>query len=144
NRDGADDNRSWNCGVEGPADRDDVNKLRERQQRNFMTTLLLSIGVPMICGGDEIGRTQRGNNNAYCQDNEISWFDWKNVDAGFQAYVARLVRFRKEHPVFQRRRWFAGRSPRGSDFSDIGWFKPDGNQMTIDDWQSGYARALGV
>jgi glycogen operon protein len=144
NRDGADDNRSWNCGVEGPTDREDVNRLRARQQRNFMTTLLLSIGVPMICGGDEIGHTQHGNNNAYCQDNEISWFDWENVDAELFAFVARIIRFRKEHPNFRRRRWFAGRPMHGSEAGDVGWFKPDGNVMTDQDWQTGYARSLGV
>ncbi|HKO00518.1 MAG TPA: glycogen debranching enzyme, partial [Thermoanaerobaculia bacterium] len=144
NNDGANDNRSWNCGVEGASDRDDVNTLRSRQQRNFLTTLLLSIGVPMICGGDEIGRTQRGNNNAYCQDNNVSWFDWDEFDGALFAFVTRVVALRKDHPVFQRRRFFAGRPLHGDEVGDIGWFKPDGNQMTNDDWQNGYAKSLGV
>jgi glycogen operon protein len=144
NNDGANDNRSWNYGVEGPTDDPNVNALRSRQQRNFLTTLLLSIGVPMICGGDEIGRTQRGNNNAYCQDNEISWFDWENIDDELYAFVSRMVQFRHNHPVFQRRRWFVGRPLRGADASDIGWFKLDGQVMTEDDWKSGFARTLGL
>ncbi|HEV8432629.1 MAG TPA: glycogen debranching protein GlgX [Thermoanaerobaculia bacterium] len=144
NNDGANDNRSWNCGTEGPTDDVNVNQLRSRQQRNFLTTLLLSIGVPMICGGDEIGRTQLGNNNAYCQDNEVSWFDWEHVDETLYAFTARLVQFRKTHRNFQRRRWFAGRALHGENVSDIGWFKPDGTQMTDSDWQNGFARSLGV
>jgi isoamylase len=147
--DGANDNRSWNGGAEGPtpegsSDAEGINALRARQQRNFLTTLVLSVGVPMICGGDEIGRTQQGNNNAYCQDNEISWFDWEHVDDGLFAFVTRVIEFRREHAVFQRRRWFYGRPLRGADVSDIGWFKPDGEQMTDDDWQSDFARSIGV
>ncbi len=144
NNDGANDNRSWNCGVEGPTDDANINALRSRQQRNFLATLLLSIGVPMIGGGDEIGRTQKGNNNAYCQDNEISWFDWEHADDELYAFTSRLVEFRREHPVFQRRRWFMGRSLRGAEVSDIGWFKPDGQTMTEEDWNTGFARSLGV
>jgi isoamylase len=144
NQDGANDNRSWNCGAEGPTDDVNIHQLRSRQQRNFLTTLLLSIGVPMICGGDEIGRTQFGNNNAYCQDNEVSWFDWENVDETLYAFTTRLVQFRKTHPNFQRRRWFAERPLHGENVSDIGWFKPDGTQMTDADWQNGFARSLGV
>jgi isoamylase len=144
NQDGANDNRAWNCGVEGPAADPVVNALRGRQQRSFLATLLLSIGVPMICGGDEIGRTQQGNNNAYCQDNEISWYDWQHVDDVLLAFVSRVVHFRHEHPAFQRRRWFAGRSLRGADVSDIGWFKADGEPMTEEDWNTGFARTLGV
>jgi len=144
NRDGTDDNNSWNCGVEGPTDDEKVLQLRARQQRNFLTTLLLSQGVPMLFGGDEFGRTQGGNNNAYCQDNEISWFDWENMDEGLHAFVARLIQFRKDHPVFQRRRWFHGRPVRGTGVTDIGWFKPDGELMTDADWQAGYTRTLGV
>src|SRR5204863_2110908 len=120
NRDGANDNRSWNCGVEGPTDSSEVNALRARQKRNFLATLMLSQGVPMICGGDEIGRTQNGNNNAYCQDNPISWFDWDHADEELLAFTARLIRFREEHAVFQRRRWFVGRPLRGADVGDIG------------------------
>jgi len=144
NHDGTDDNRSWNCGVEGPTDDPEVNKLRARQQRNLLTTLLLSQGVPMILGGDELGRTQRGNNNAYCQDNDLSWFDWEQTDEGLCAFVRRLIRFRREHENFQRRRWFIGRPLRGADVSDIGWFRPDGEPMTDEDWQSGFARTVGV
>ncbi len=142
--DGADDNRAWNCGAEGPTDDEAINELRSRQQRNFLTTLILSVGVPMICGGDELGRTQHGNNNAYCQDNEISWLDWENVDDGLFAFVSRVIAFRREHPVFQRRRWFYGRPLRGVDVSDIGWFKPDGGVMTDDDWQNAFTRSIGV
>ncbi|MEA2164929.1 MAG: isoamylase [Thermoanaerobaculia bacterium] len=142
--DGADDNRAWNCGAEGPTDDEAINTLRARQQRNFLTTLVLSVGVPMIRGGDELGQTQGGNNNAYCQDNEVSWIDWEHVDDGLFAFVARLIAFRREHPVFQRRRWFYGRPLRGADVSDIGWFKPDGGEMSDDDWQSAFARSVGV
>ncbi|HEX8617289.1 MAG TPA: glycogen debranching protein GlgX [Thermoanaerobaculia bacterium] len=144
NQDGADDNRSWNCGVEGPTDEQPVLDLRARQQRNFLTTLLLSQGVPMLVGGDEFGRTQHGNNNGYCQDNELSWFDWEHMDDGLRAFVSRVIQFRKDHPVFQRRRWFHGRQVRGTGVSDIGWFKPDGELMTDADWQAGYARTVGV
>jgi isoamylase len=144
NRDGANDNRSWNCGVEGQTDRDDVNRLRARQQRNFATTLILSIGVPMICGGDEIGRTQNGNNNAYCQDNEVSWFDWKHANAPLFAFFTRVMQLRKAHPVFHRRRWFSGRPLHGENVSDIGWFKLDGNPMTDADWQTAYVKSIGV
>jgi isoamylase len=144
NRDGAEDNRAWNCGHEGETDDPNVNALRARQQRNFLTTLLLSQGVPMLVGGDEFGRTQHGNNNAYCQDNEISWFDWEHMDDGLRAFVARLIQFRHEHPVFRRRRWFHGRHVRGTGVSDIGWFTPHGAEMTDEDWQQGFARTVGV
>jgi len=144
NRDGADDNRSWNCGAEGPADDPQVQALRARQQRNFLTTLFLSQGVPMLLGGDEIGRTQRGNNNAYCQDNEISWIDWEHLDDGLLVFAARVIQFRKAHPNFRRRRWFLGRPLRGTNVSDIGWFKPDGEEMTDQDWMSTFARTVGV
>jgi glycogen operon protein len=144
NNDGADDNRSWNGGAEGPTDDEGIEQLRSRQQRNFLTTLFLSQGVPMMLGGDEFGRTQHGNNNGYAQDNELSWFDWENMDDGLRAFVARVIRFRKAHPNFQRRRWFHGRNVRGSGVSDIGWFKPDGQPMTDADWQEGRARTIGV
>jgi len=136
NQDGADDNRSWDCNGD--------EALRARQQRNFLTTLLLSQGVPMLSGGDEIGRTQRGNNNAYAQDNEISWYDWEHVDDVLFAFVSRVIAFRHEHAVFQRRRWFAGRALHGADVSDIGWFKPDGEPMTDEDWNNTFARSIGV
>ena len=144
NADGANDNNSWNCGAEGPTDDANINALRSRQQRNFLTTLFTSQGVPMLLGGDELGRTQNGNNNAYCQDNELSWFDWENADAHLMAFTSRIIHFRREHPVFTRRRWFMGRPLRGADVSDIGWFKPDGEMMSEEDWQSGFARSLGV
>jgi glycogen operon protein len=144
NADGTNDNRSWNSGAEGPTDDAVVNALRARQMRNFITTLFVSQGVPMLLGGDEIGRTQQGNNNAYCQDNDISWFDWENADSALLAFVVRVIRLRKEHPVFTRRRWFVGRPLRGADVSDIGWFRPDGSPMSDHDWQSGFARTIGV
>jgi glycogen operon protein len=144
NADGANDNRSWNSGAEGPSDDPNINALRARQQRNLLTTLLLSVGVPMVCGGDEIGRTQYGNNNAYCQDNEISWFDWERMDEQLCAFVMRIIHFRREHAVFQRRRWFLGRPLRGADVGDIGWFKTNGEQMAEEDWKTGFARSLGV
>jgi glycogen operon protein len=144
NRDGESHNRSWNCGVEGPTDDPAVNRLRARQQRNFLTTLILSQGIPMLLGGDEIGRTQQGNNNAYCQDNEISWYDWENVDEQLLEFVRSLIRLRSSHPVFRRRRWFQGRPLHGSEVSDIGWFKPDGQEMSDEDWSSGFAKSLGV
>jgi glycogen operon protein len=144
NRDGDSHNRSWNCGAEGDTDNPDVLALRNRQQRNFLTTLFLSQGVPMLCGGDEIGRTQRGNNNAYCQDNEISWFDWEHADQALLGFTRDLIRLRREHPVFCRRRWFQGRPIRGTKVADIGWFTPDGTEMSDENWQAGYAKSLAV
>jgi glycogen operon protein len=144
NRDGESHNRSWNCGAEGPSDTPEVVALRARQQRNFLATLMLSQGVPMLLGGDEIGRTQRGNNNAYCQDNEISWYDWLQVDDGLLQFTRRLIRLRRRHPVFSRRRWFQGRSIHGSDVSDIGWFTAGGTEMSADDWKAGFAKSLAV
>ncbi|HEY8021232.1 MAG TPA: glycogen debranching protein GlgX, partial [Thermoanaerobaculia bacterium] len=142
-RDGESTNRSWNCGVEGPTDDPEVAALRRRQQRNFLATLFLSQGIPMLLGGDEMGRTQRGNNNAYCQDNEISWFDWEAVDRPLLAFTTELIRLRREHPVFHRRGWFLGRAIQGEG-RDIGWFRPDGGEMGAEDWQSGVAKSLGV
>jgi isoamylase len=146
NRDGTDDNSSWNCGVEGPTDDPNINELRERQKRNFLATLLLSQGVPMICGGDEIGRTQRGNNNAYCQDNELSWYDWKLDRPARElfAFVQQLLALRREHAVLRRRRFFQGRRIWGSEVKDLAWFRPDGKEMTDDDWNKGYVRCLGL
>jgi isoamylase len=135
-RDGTDDNRSWNCGVEGPTDDPDVIALRQRQKRNFLTTLLLSQGVPMLLAGDEMGRTQRGNNNAYCQDNEISWVDWDHPDELLTGFVSDLISIRAEHPVFRRRRF--------SDREAIVWFTPAGEQMTGEDWDAGFAKSLAV
>ncbi|MDP2381453.1 MAG: glycogen debranching protein GlgX [Nitrospirota bacterium] len=144
NRDGTDDNASWNCGIEGPTQDVAINQLRGRQQRNFLTLLFLSQGVPMLCGGDEIGRTQRGNNNAYCQDSNISWFDW-NLDherRQLLEFTRSLIAFRNKHPVLRRRRFFQGRHIRGSEVKDLSWLKPDGKEMTDDDWNAGYAKSL--
>jgi glycogen operon protein len=143
NRDGTDDNRSWNCGAEGETDDPEVNALRARQQRNFLATLLLSQGAPMLVGGDEIGRTQDGNNNAWCQDNEISWFDWDRADAELLAFTRRLIALRRENPVFRRARFLTGESPLGSGLPDVWWFRPDGRRMTRRDWEGGL-HALGV
>jgi isoamylase len=144
NHDGESHNRSWNCGVEGPTDDPEVLALRARQARNFLVTLLLSQGVPMLLGGDEIGRTQGGNNNAYCQDNDISWFDWERADNTLLEFTIRLIAFRTAHPVFRRRRWFQGRPIRGTRLDDIGWFTPDGVEMSDEAWQVGFARSLGI
>ncbi|HEV2891031.1 MAG TPA: glycogen debranching protein GlgX [Frankiaceae bacterium] len=146
NNDGESHNRSWNCGVEGPTDDLAVVELRERQKRNLLTTLFLSQGIPMLLGGDEMGRSQGGNNNAYCQDNEISWYDWDDArenDVLLQ-FTRGLAKLRKEHPVFRRRRFFQGRPLRGSDVVDIGWFRPDGQVMDDDDWESGFAKSVTV
>jgi glycogen operon protein len=146
NRDGDNNNNSWNCGLEGPTDDPEVNRLRRRQRRNFITTLLLSQGVPMINAGDEFGRTQLGNNNTYCQDNPLNWFNW-NWDEDAKAlfeFTKRLIRFRKEHPVFRRPKYFKGRKIRGSDVKDIMWFNPSGAEMNDQDWQNGFAKCLGM
>jgi glycogen operon protein len=146
NRDGEADNRSWNCGVEGPTDDPAIRALRERQKRNFLTTLLLSQGVPMLLGGDEMGRTQQGNNNAYCQDSELSWIDWKlGPDAqNLIDFTHRLVALRNGHPLFRRRTFFHGRSIAAADAKDIAWLNPDGQEITGDDWHKAFARCLGV
>ena len=146
NRDGTNDNRSWNCGAEGPTDDPAILALRVRQQRNFLSTLILSQGVPMLQAGDEIGRTQDGNNNAYCQDNEISWLDW-NLDRPqrelleFTRFVIQLFH---HHPVLRRRKFFQGRRIRGSEVKDLAWFRPDGKEMTDEDWNNPQARCLGI
>jgi isoamylase len=139
NRDGTDDNRSWNCGVEGDTDDPDVLALRARQQRNFLTTLLLSQGTPMLLGGDEMNRTQHGNNNAWCQDNELSWYDWSEDAAAssLRDFTRRLIRLRREHPVFRRESFLRGQGVRGSGLPDVWWFRPDGLKMTRRDWQGG-------
>jgi len=144
NRDGESHNRSWNCGVEGPTDDPQVLALRARQQRNFLATLLLSQGAPMLLGGDEMGRTQQGNNNAYCHDDELSWFDWGTPDLELHEFTRRLVRLRREHPVFRRRRWFQGRPIRGSGERDLVWFEPDGKEMSEEDWANGFAKSLAL
>jgi glycogen operon protein len=140
--DGESHNRSWNHGAEGPTDDAGILALRARQQRNLVTTLLLSQGVPMLLGGDEFGRTQQGNNNGYCQDNEVSWYSWTDIDAEMLDWCRRVVALRRAHPAFRRRRWFQGRQIRGID--DLAWFRPDGAEMNDDDWDTGYARSVGV
>jgi isoamylase len=146
NRDGTDDNRSWNSGVEGPTDDPEVLALRELRQRNFIATLFLSLGVPMLLGGDELGRSQGGNNNAYCQDNEISWFDWSldERQERLLAFTRRVIALRQAHPVFRRDEFLAGQEAMGSGLPDVWWFRPDGRRMTRRNWQDGDARALGV
>ncbi|MCW3064690.1 MAG: glgX [Solirubrobacterales bacterium] len=144
NRDGTDDNRSWNCGVEGPTDDPDVLALRGRQRRNFLTTLLLSQGVPMLLGGDEIGRTQGGNNNAWCQDNEISWYDWRAADAELLSFTRRLIGLRRRHPIFRRRSFLTGEERQESGLPDVWWFSPEGRRMTKRDWERGDGHTLGV
>ncbi|MGP3933484.1 glycogen debranching protein GlgX [Nonomuraea sp. KM88] len=143
NRDGTDDNRSWNCGAEGPAD-DAVETLREQQKRNFLTTLFLSQGVPMLSHGDELGRTQQGNNNGYCQDNALTWVDWSDIRENWLMleFTQSLAELRKRHPVFRRRRFFYGKPVRG--LSDIAWLTPSGEEMTDSDWNVGYAKSLAV
>jgi isoamylase len=142
NADGESYNRSWNCGVEGPTDDPAIQACRRRQQRNLLSTLFLSQGVPMLLGGDELGRTQAGNNNAYCQDNGISWFDWERIDEDLLSFVRDLIALRRQHPVFRRRRWFHGRAIRGTP--DVGWAKPDGGEMADEDWDQGFACSLAV
>jgi glycogen operon protein len=144
NQDGADDNRSWNCGTEGSTDDPEINALRARQQRNFLATLLLSQGVPMLLGGDEFGRSQRGNNNAWCQDSEISWFDWSEVDEQLRDFARQLIELRRTEPVFQRRDFLQGDEGDGSGLPDVVWFGCSGETMADEDWERDDAHALGV
>jgi isoamylase len=144
NRDGFNDNRSWNCGAEGETEDADVLGLRARQERNFLVTLLLSQGCPMLQGGDEIGRTQKGNNNAYCQDNEISWFDWEHIDHDLLEICKRLIRLRRDEPVFRRKHFFQGQVGRGQDRKDVAWLKPDGFEMSEQDWTSPSVLSIGM
>ncbi|WP_371746763.1 glycogen debranching protein GlgX [Mycolicibacterium smegmatis] len=147
NNDGESHNRSWNCGAEGPTDDPEVNALRSRQQRNFITTLLLSQGVPMLAHGDELGRTQQGNNNVYCQDSELSWIDWESADTELLEFTQKVSALRSAHPVFRRRRFFNGRPvrrPGEPRLPDIGWYAPDGSEMTDEDWDAGYAKSMAV
>jgi glycogen operon protein len=139
NRDGTSDNRSWNCGAEGPTDDPEVNALRARQQRAMLSTLLLSFGIPQLLGGDEIGRSQGGNNNAYCQDNKISWFDWVGADRDLHDYVRRLLALRRTHPVFRRKRFLTG-----MEASDLGWYAADGKPMTDEQWADSSMHAIAV
>jgi glycogen operon protein len=146
NNDGETFNHSWNCGIEGETDDAEVLALRNQQRRNFLVTLLLAQGVPMITSGDEIGRTQKGNNNAFCQDNEISWFDWslRKKNAELFQFVTDLIDFRHRHPVFRRRKWFQGQDIHGSGVSDIGWFNPDGFETAESQWSFGFAKAIAL
>jgi len=146
NRDGSNDNLSWNCGVEGSTNDENILRLRERQKRNFLSTLFLSQGVPMITAGDEFGRTQGGNNNAYCQDNEISWINWDMAEKNNELlqFTRFLLRFFHEHPILQRRRFFNGRDTRQTGIKDLTWFHPDGREMTEADWNNSQIRFLGL
>src|SRR4029450_8557256 len=139
NRDGTDDNRSWNCGVEGPSDDPKVLQLRARQSRALLTTLLLSFGVPLLLGGDELGRSQGGNNNGYCQDNEISWLDWSQPNEDLLTFTRRLVAFRRAHPVFRRRRFFVG-----IEAAELAWYTPSATPMTMENSPAPNARALAI
>jgi glycogen operon protein len=146
NRDGTNDNASWNNGVEGPTDDQRVLRARERQVRSILATLIFSQGVPMICGGDEVGRTQGGNNNAYCQDDEISWFNWdiNEAERSLFEFTRRLLTIRKEHQTFRRRKFFQGRRIRGADIRDVTWFSPDGEEMNEEQWNSSWVRCVGM
>ena len=144
NKDGENHNSSWNCGLEGPTKDPTINMIRQRQVRNFLTTLFLSQGVPMLVAGDEMGRTQNGNNNAYCQDNTISWMNWHTADKDLLAFTRKLIHFRKIHPAFRRRRWFQGQSIHEAGLEDIVWFQPDGAEMTYVNWTHDFAKSLGI
>ncbi len=144
NKDGESNNRSWNCGAEGVTEDPAILALRRRQVRNFLVTLMLSQGVPMLLGGDEIGRTQQGNNNTYCQDNALAWYDWDAVDEELLEFCRTLIRFRKDHPTFRRRGWFQGKPIRGSETRDIAWFTIKGEEMTEEDWHREDTKSLGV
>jgi glycogen operon protein len=146
NRDGANDNNSWNCGAEGPTDDAGIKALRERQKRNLLATLLLSQGVPMMTAGDEISHTQNGNNNAYCQDNELTWLNWNlsPEQDKLLAFARKVVELRHTQPVLQRRKFFRGRAIRGTNIKDIYWLEPSGAEMTDEAWNAGFVRSLGV
>ena len=147
NRDGESHNRSWNCGVEGETDDLEIIELRAQQRRNFLATLFLSQGVPMLLHGDETGRTQRGNNNGYCQDNDITWLDWAQVDEELLRFTTQVSQLRREHPVFRRRRFFDGRPVRrgaGAPLPDIAWFTPDSREMSEEDWEAGFGKSVAV
>ncbi|QQL50679.1 glycogen debranching protein GlgX [Mucilaginibacter ginkgonis] len=144
NTDGGDHNRSCNYGAEGPTDDHGINTTRERQKRNFLTTMFLSQGIPMLVAGDEISRTQLGNNNAYCQDNEISWLNWNTADKNLLKFTQQLIKIRQDHPAFRRKQWFCGRDVGEGGIKDIEWFLPDGNVMSEESWQQGAAKAVAV
>jgi isoamylase len=142
NRDGTNNDNTWNCGVEGPTDDEEIERLRLKQRRNMMTTLLLSQGLPMMVAGDEFGRSQGGNNNAYCRDNEISWIDWEGIspeEQQFLEFVKRVIKLRRDHIVFHRQRFFFSRSIKGTEITDIAWYRPDGEDLTEEDWGDGTA-----
>jgi isoamylase len=143
-KDGEDHNRSWNCGAEGPTEDQWIVDLRNRQKRNFLTTLFLSQGVPMLVAGDELSRTQQGNNNAYCQDNDISWINWDKADKDLLDFSKKLIKLRRQHPVFRRRRWFQGRPIKGLGVEDIAWFLPDASEMSDEHWDQDHAKSLAV
>src|SRR5690606_27677798 len=145
-RDGASHNFSWNCGVEGPTDDPEIRRLRRRQMRNFIATLLFSQGVPMLLHGDEFGRTQHGNNNAYCQDTELSWLDWNLDDEGkaLLRFTASVIALRNRHALFRRRTFFRGRAVHDSEAKDIVWLNPEGREMTDEEWNQGATRWLGA
>ena len=146
NRDGENNNLSWNCGIEGPTDDPTIVGLRARQKRNFLATLLFSQGVPMISHGDELGRTQQGNNNAYCQDNELTWIDWELTDESkaLLEFTRELIHIRLSQPVFRRRKYFQSRSIRGGGVKDVVWLAPDGREMTDEAWNADFVKSLGV
>jgi isoamylase len=144
NKDGESHNRSWNCGVEGETDDPGILALRKQQKKNLLTTLLLSQGVPMLLAGDEISRTQKGNNNAYCQDNEVSWINWAQADQELLSFTQKLIAVRRNHPVFCRRRWFQGQRIKGTGVEDITWFLPDASEMTEEHWNNDFAKSLGI
>jgi isoamylase len=144
NKDGETHNRSWNCGAEGQTDNAEIIALRQKQKRNFLATLFLSQGVPMLLAGDEFGQTQNGNNNAYCQDNEISWLDWQKADTDLLQFTQKLIMLRKQNPVFCKRQWFQGNGIKGSAIKDITWFLPSGTEMSDENWNHDFAKALAV
>lgn len=146
NHDGENYNRSWNCGVEGETSDPYILSIRQRQQRNFLVTLFLSQGVPMLLGGDELGATRHGNNNPYCQDNELTWLNWdlQEENEALLDFTRQLIYFRRSHPIFRRKKWFQGRAIHGSGIHDIGWFNPDGREMTEEQWHDGYAKAIAI
>jgi isoamylase len=144
NNDGESNNRSWNCGTEGVTNDAQIISLRKKQQRNFLTTLFLSQGVPMLVAGDELGKTQNGNNNAYCQDNETSWINWAGADKELLEFTKQIIALRTAHPVFSRKGWFQGQKIYGTGIEDIAWFKPEGDEMTEEDWTNGYSKSLAV
>jgi isoamylase len=146
NKDGDNNNNSWNCGVEGPTDDPEINALRARQRRNFLATLFLSQGVPMLLAGDEWSRTQNGNNNTYCQDNELNWLSWEHDEEQNELFefTKKLIQLRHDHPVFRRPKFFQGRRIRGSEIRDVMWFNPGGNEMSDEEWGSPFVRCIGV